>query len=111
MSPPMRAWEDDEGRPRYQVKQVPENGAHEGCQRQRLAALDHLGVDDAAADRVGHLGADEGSGQVEHGGHEHRGPGRKHLGRDDRRDGVGRIVGAVGEVEHQCHHDDYDQKD
>ena len=39
MSPPMRAWEDDEGRPTYHVKQVPRDGAHEPGQRHRLVAL------------------------------------------------------------------------
>ena len=35
--------------------------------------------DDAAADRVGHLGADKAPARVENGGHEHRGPGESTL--------------------------------
>ena len=53
----------------------------------------------------GDLGAEECADKVERCRHDDRDAGAEHLGGNHRGDGVGAVVGSVGEVEDQRHHD------
>ena len=64
--------------------------------------IDHAGLGNALADRCRHAQVeDEDRDQVEEGREQHRLAGAQHTGGDDRGDGVGGVVEAVGVVEQQ----------
>ncbi len=60
---------------------------------------DRVSVDEAGADRLGHGGAGDRADEVQARRHQNRLPRREHACRDDRRDGVRRVVEPVDEVE------------
>ena len=76
-----------------------------------MAALDHFGQDEARPEGLGHLGAQQGPGQVEGGRHAHGKAGRHHLGGDHGGDGIGAVVRAVGKVEYQGDKDDQNEQE
>jgi hypothetical protein len=72
---------------------------------------DDAGRNDALADRLGYVLAEDREGdEIEEGRPEDGVAGRQDAGRDDGRDGVGRVVQAVEEVERQCDRDQGDQQ-
>ena len=76
-----------------------------------MAALDHFGQNKARPEGLGHLGAQQGPGQVEGGRHAHGKAGRHHLGGDHGGDGIGAVVRAVGKVEYQGDKDDQNEQE
>ena len=90
---------------------VPEDGAQQGRQHEDMAALDHFGQNKARPEGLGHLGAQQGPGQVEGGRHAHGKAGRHHLGGDHGGDGIGAVVRAVGKVEYQGDKDDQNEQE
>ena len=69
-------------------------------------------VDHPRADGVGHARAEDEEGdEIEEGGPDDGLTRRQDPGRDDRGDGVGRVVHAVGEVEGQRDQDDEDDEE
>jgi hypothetical protein len=92
--PPIKAWLELEGMPKYQVK-----------------LGDHLGVHQPGADRLGDRGAGDGAEEVQRGRHQDGLQRRQHPGGDHGGDGVGSVVKAVDEVEDQRQHDHDHQGD
>ena len=68
MRPPMRACDELEGSPKYQVIKVPADGAYQCCEHHRLR-VGRKG-DDSFSDGLGHLLAGERAGHVEQRRHE-----------------------------------------
>jgi hypothetical protein len=87
---------------------VPRDGAHERAEDH--VVVDDLRVDDALADRGGHLQVeDEDRDEVEERGEGDRVVRLQHAGGDDRGDGIRRVVQPVHEVEQQGEGDEEDQ--
>ncbi len=105
--PPIRAWEDDEGSPKYQVTRfqliAPSRPAITITR-----PCDPGGGEITDADRVRDLLAQERAHEVHHRGHGERDPRGQRPRRDRGRDGVRGVVEAVGVVEHQGNHDHRD---
>ena len=80
---------------------VPADGPDQRGQHQHMTALHHFGQHDAAAQRLGDLRPQQGADEVERRRAAHGKPGGDHLGGNDRGDGIGAVVRAVGKVEHQ----------
>ena len=70
----------------------------------------HVCVHQSFADCRRNRAAEQRAGQIKKRGHRNRLPRREHFGRDDGRDGVGRIVKAVGVLEDDCCKDDNEEK-
>ena len=108
-TPPMSAWLELDGRPRYQVIRfhviAPTRPGEDDVERDRVR------VDEAARDRRRDLEGDERAGEVEDGRHEDRQPRRERAGRDARRDRVRGVVEAVREVEEERDGDDCDERE
>ena len=91
-------------------------GQHIPEHRPDERAEDHGGgndilVDDPATYRFGDVETDDPVGREVAGrGKDHRGDGRKQLGRDNRGDRIGGIVQAVEEIERQRHGDQADEQ-
>lgn len=85
--------------------EVPGDGPEQRGEHQRLTVRHHVRVDDPRAKGCGDLGAEECADKVERCRHDDRDAGAEHLGGNHRGDGVGAVVGSVGEVEDQRHHD------
>ena len=65
--------------------------------------VDHLDVNHALADGVGHGSAEDKRGnEIPEGGPQHGAEGRKHARRNDRRDRIRGIMPAIREFEGQC---------
>ena len=100
--PPISACEDDDGRPKYQVMQVPGDRADQRRRRPRPGCARPAGrLDQPVADGLGDLGAEEGADEVARPRPSQRDPRGQRPGGDRGRDGVGRVVEAVGVVEDQ----------
>src|SRR5437764_34751 len=70
--PPISAWVELEGSPKYQVTRVPDDRADQ--RRQQGVQRDQRGVDDPRCDRRGDLQRDERAGHVQHGRQRDRHP-------------------------------------
>lgn len=96
-------------------RHVPDDRADEAGEDELGSDLDAAVaalLDDAAGDRLRHLGGEERADEVEHGGQGDGGLRLDRAGGDRCRHGVGRIVEAVGEVEEECQCDDeHDDED
>jgi hypothetical protein len=97
--------------PQVPGQKVPGNGSAKTRQRECLAALDHVRVNNAAAHGLGHMSADKGAEEIEQGRHHHRYSRRQDLSGNNGGNGIGRVVRAVGEIEDQGHDNDHHQKD
>ncbi len=96
----------DPGPPR---EDVPRDRPGEGAEDH--PGVDDVGGDDALAERLRDVQAEEQEGdEVEERGQHHRALRRKHARRDDGRDGVGGVVRPVDEVEEQREADQPDEQ-
>ena len=105
--PPMREWEDDEGKPKYQVRRF-HAIAPKSAARMTIRPSRPLGGDDHLGDGLGDLLAQEGADEVHHRGQDQRHARGEGTRRHRRGDRVGRVVEAVGVVEGQRHDHDRD---
>ena len=96
--------------PSSQVDDVPDDGAGQAAKISRSSTM--ALVDDAAADGIGDMQAEQGEGdEIEEGRPEHGVLRPQHAGRDDGRDGIGGVVQAVQEIEQQRDGDERDEKE
>ena len=107
-SPPTRACEELDGIPYHQVIRFQAEAPRSAAST--TAWVTSAGSANPVAMVVRDRGAGDGAHEVEDAGDEHRRADGQHAGRDDRGDGVRRIVEAVDVVEHDRRHDDRDQQ-
>ena len=105
--PPMRACEEDDGRPNHQVMRFQVIAPSRPAITMTSPWLSLRWVDHVL-DGVGDLLAEQGADEVHDRGQGQRDPGRQRPGGDRRRDGVGGVVEAVGVVEGERDDDDGD---
>ncbi len=88
-----------------------EQSAHVAEHELDLGALEDHRIEDALANGAAHLGADQYRPEyLEDGGQDARLLEREYLGAHTRAEGVGHVVGADAEGEHECDHEaGYDQ--
>ena len=103
------------GRGRWQPeqpgRQVPQDGAGQTSEDHGRRRLDHRVVEHPVRDRLGDLGRQAGTDDVEHGGDQNRSSGCEGACRHRRRHGIGRVVETVREVEDEGRHDDNDHEE
>src|SRR6266545_5363794 len=108
--PPTRACDELVGRPRYQV--ITSQAMAPTSPEKMTALVSTALIDHVLGDRAGHgRSEDQECGEVEERSPYHGQPWRQDASRDDRRDGVGRVVEPVEEIERQGHGDDRHERE
>ena len=106
--PPISAWEDDDGRPKYQVMRFQAMAPSSPAITITSPCVARCRGSIVSETVVRDLLAEEGADEVHDGGQRQRDPRRQRAGRDRRGDGVGGVVEAVGVVEDEGDDDDRD---
>ena len=91
-------------------KQIPDYGANKSCEDKDLRAFNHGRIDKTSSQCLGYFGSEEGSKQVQECGHGDSHAGCGDLGGNDCGNGVGAVVGAIGEIENEGCDDNEDEK-
>ena len=110
-SPPMRAWDEDEGSPFHHVSRFHPIAPTSAAPTSQSPSMPCGRVDDPAADGLGHLGAEERADEVGDRRHHQSDARRQRPGRHRRGDGVRRVVEPVRVVEAHRQGDDDGQSE
>lgn len=97
--------------PHIPGNEIPAYGSEQRAENQQLRAVEHIGIDDALAQRGGDLIAQHGPDEIEGRSHEYSRTRAENLGGNHGGNGISRVVSPVGKIEHQSHgHDKNEQK-